>query len=395
MKKRLYRSLQCISIICCILFPFHGNAQNGTRNEINIPDIRGYVTLKCDFHMHTVFSDGNVWPVTRVEEAWLEGLDAISITDHIEYQPHKADIPTKHNRPYEIAKPSADALGMILIRGTEITRDTPPGHHNALFLTEIDSLDTPDFYDAIGKAVDQGGFVFYNHPGWKHPEKTAEWFVFQQMIYDNGWLHGVEVVNGYDYYPLAHQWCIEKNLTMFGNSDIHPPITFRYDFSRGEHRPVTLVFAKRRSEEAIRDALVDRRTAVWWKNYLIGDEEYLRPIFDESVEIVNPEVTITGNGSAVFRIHNDSDIDYELLMDKEVDLITVPKNLTLYAGKTVRFTIRKKSQTVPEGQKPKEITGRKKIRIPMTVTNLYAGPNTGLDDELTVTVMFESAQAKR
>lgn len=26
------------------------------RKEISLPDIPGYITLKCDFHMHTVFS---------------------------------------------------------------------------------------------------------------------------------------------------------------------------------------------------------------------------------------------------------------------------------------------------------------------------------------------------
>ena len=66
--------------------------------KINFPDILGYETLKCDFHMHTVFSDGQVWPTTRVDEAVREGLDAIAITDHIEYQPHKDDIPTNHGR---------------------------------------------------------------------------------------------------------------------------------------------------------------------------------------------------------------------------------------------------------------------------------------------------------
>ena len=59
------------------------------RRELHIPDIMGYKTLKCDFHMHTVFSDGAVWPTVRVDEAWQEGLDALAITDHIEYQPHK------------------------------------------------------------------------------------------------------------------------------------------------------------------------------------------------------------------------------------------------------------------------------------------------------------------
>ena len=52
------------------------------RKMILVPEIDGYLTLKGDFHMHTVFSDGSVWPDTRVEEAWSDGLDAIAITDH-------------------------------------------------------------------------------------------------------------------------------------------------------------------------------------------------------------------------------------------------------------------------------------------------------------------------
>ena len=32
--------------------------QANVRTEISIPDFDGYETLKCDFHIHTVFSDG-------------------------------------------------------------------------------------------------------------------------------------------------------------------------------------------------------------------------------------------------------------------------------------------------------------------------------------------------
>ncbi len=72
--------------------------------KIEFPDIAGYQTLKCDFHMHTVLSDGSVWPNIRVQEAIRDGLDAISITDHIEYQPHIDDIPhPDRNRGHEIA----------------------------------------------------------------------------------------------------------------------------------------------------------------------------------------------------------------------------------------------------------------------------------------------------
>ena len=40
-----------------------------TTNKIVIPNVDGYLTLKGDFHIHTVFSDGKVWPETRVREA--------------------------------------------------------------------------------------------------------------------------------------------------------------------------------------------------------------------------------------------------------------------------------------------------------------------------------------
>ena len=36
------------------------------RHEIRVPDMPGFHTLVCDFHMHTVFSDGTVWPTVRI-----------------------------------------------------------------------------------------------------------------------------------------------------------------------------------------------------------------------------------------------------------------------------------------------------------------------------------------
>lgn len=33
------------------------------RDRIEIPGFSNYETLKCDFHTHTVFSDGLVWPM--------------------------------------------------------------------------------------------------------------------------------------------------------------------------------------------------------------------------------------------------------------------------------------------------------------------------------------------
>ncbi len=77
-------------IIPLVLFIALNVSLSAQKKIINIPDIPGYITLKCDFHMHTVFSDGIVWPTYRVNEAWEDGLDVIAISDHLEYQPKRA-----------------------------------------------------------------------------------------------------------------------------------------------------------------------------------------------------------------------------------------------------------------------------------------------------------------
>ena len=103
---------------------------------IQTGEIPGYVTLKCDFHSHTVFSDGEVWPTFRVREAVKDGLDVIAITDHLEYQPKKKYVKGEDNSAFAIAKNYAERNDLILVRGTEITRKMPPGHLNILFLPD-------------------------------------------------------------------------------------------------------------------------------------------------------------------------------------------------------------------------------------------------------------------
>ena len=107
-----------------------------------VPDIPGYVTLKADFHLHSIFSDGEVWPTVHVREALRDGLDAISLTEHLEYRPHKADVAGGAWRAFEVARPVADRLGILLVPGVEITRPVPgvksdwpvgSAHFNVLF----------------------------------------------------------------------------------------------------------------------------------------------------------------------------------------------------------------------------------------------------------------------
>jgi hypothetical protein len=232
----------------------------------------------------------------------------LSITDHIEYQPHQADIPTRHNRPFELAAGAAAAHGLLMPRGTEITRDTPPGHFNALFLADIDPLETDDFLDVIEQANKQGAFVFWNHHEWKGPEKGA-WMDVHTTMIDNGWLHGMEVANGGTYYPTAHRWCLEKNLTMIGNSDIHAP-DLRRASKADDHRTLTLVFVEERTLQGLEDALRAGRTVVWFKDRLIGKPEWLRPLVQNSIVVEKPHLR---TGNAVWtRLRNLSDADFYL-----------------------------------------------------------------------------------
>jgi histidinol phosphatase-like PHP family hydrolase len=333
-----------------------------TRREIQIPDIMGYKTLKCDFHMHTVFSDGSVWPTVRVDEAWREGLDVISITDHIEYQPHEKDIPTNHNRPYEIALGRANDRGILLIRGAEITRDTPPGHFNAIFLKDVEPLDTEDLIECMAAAQKQGAFIFWNHPGWK-PEHKG-WFDIHTKIYEKKFLRGIEVVNGRTYYPEAHEWALEKGLTFIGNSDIHAPLTLE-ETTPEEHRPMTLVFAKAKSVPAVKDAIEKGRTAIWFEKQLIGKQEYLQALFYAMVTL--GDVKLGEKNSIRFRASNRSDVDIELERAGSVG----PKSLSIPAGSAVLVRAE-----LPE-------IGRQ-VDLKYVATNFLIGPDKGLPVTLSV-----------
>lgn len=376
-----------LALLLGVLFqsPIPAQRDLRVRTPVNIPDIPGYQTLKCDFHLHTVFSDGSVWPDIRPEEAWREGLDAIAITDHLEYLPHKEDLPPNHDRSYEIAKPRGDMLRVEVIPGSEITRDMPPGHLNAIFVTAASELDTELWRDAVRKAFDQGAFIFWNHPGWagQQPDGVAKWYPEHTELVEAGMLHGIEVVNEREYYPEAHRWCIDKKLTMLSNSDVHDPLNLDYEVHQGDHRPLTLVFAREKSVEAIKEALFARRTAVYSGNMLAGDEVFLRPIFEGSIRVRNASVTVRGRGHAYVQIHNSSDISFELSGKNSFPEISAPESLKLQAGRTVLLQV--------EGTAD-ERTGSRQFTLSYVVDNLKIAPERGLPVRFQISATFEPVE---
>lgn len=281
--------------------------RENVRENIDIPGFDGYETLKCDFHIHTVFSDGKVWPDLRVNEAWQQGLDAIAITDHIEYRPYKNQVLGDLNESYQIAKNRADQIGFIVIKGAEITRAKPLGHLNALFINDANKLDVKDPVEAIREAKSQGAFIMWNHPGWPD-DKSTLYPIHEQLLKDQ-LIDGIETFNFLEYYPVTFDYANRYNLAYMGNSDIHHLITEAYG---GEKlaRPLTLVFASERSEKGIKEALFARRTAVWFHGYLAGRDEVLRKLFNASVQIRQ-----TGLKSGTTEWKNSSDLTFTLLVN--------------------------------------------------------------------------------
>ena len=270
---------------------------------ITIPDVDGFNVLKGDFHMHTLFSDGHVMPKDRVAEAVDNGLDVISITDHIEYRPYFSQKgrwllndkqANDYNLWYDIAKPEADKRKLLLVRGVEITKSTmPPGHFNALFADDNNPIAAAvdDWRKMLQVSVDQGAFLLWNHPGWQAPksggiEKGAPLRFTKEHdeVHKKGLMHGIEVFNGSEYYPVVSNWCNERDLAVIANSDIHPSEMHQYG-RQNTMRPITLVLAKDRTVESVKEAFFAKRTIGWAADMLWGRAPWLPALFKASVEI--------------------------------------------------------------------------------------------------------------
>ncbi|HJZ40754.1 MAG TPA: Sb-PDE family phosphodiesterase [Bacteroidales bacterium] len=317
--------------------PLSGQPSDESR-KISFPDIPGYKTMICDLHQHTVFSDGHVWPTIRVAEALADGLDAISITDHLEYQPHSEDIPhPDRNRVYQLALEAAKGQNLLVINGSEVTRDMPPGHANAIFLTDANKLIGLDSMEVFREAKKQGAFIIWNHPHWYAQSKhgTAVLTKMHRQLLKEGLIHGIEVVNEHSYSDEALKIALDNKLAIMGASDIHDLIDWQFRVPEGGHRPVTLVFATEKTEESLKEALYKGRTVVWFDNTLIGKKEFLVPLVQQSLSIRKTEVmeSYTGKSTVVaVSIENSSDVDYILENQKDysfydhADIVTVKAN---------------------------------------------------------------------
>lgn len=330
------------------------------RTEIIVPQVNGYNCYKGDFHIHTTYSDGRVNPAGRVIEAWEDGLDIIAITDHyegrsgekrflkviapyssdgkpMEYQPAKTAgaIKADFNAIHQEAVDQLNKSGypMLLIKGCEMARNAKThGHFNALFLENINTVYNADMKVAFEKVREQGGIVIHNHPAWRR--KTSDKTEFHESVYGANLISGVEVANGYSFYPHIVRRCIDEKLAMFGNTDVHG-FTSGYA-ANGDLRTMTLVFAKNLTEKAVKEAILKRRTLVYSGGDLIGEESWLKGLLNASIDcrMVKEDAK---KGVRTYQLTNHSSFSYHFRRGKTT--------YELQPFKTVLFTFGKNKKT--------------------------------------------------
>ena len=286
------------------------------RREIILPKINGYTLYKADFHVHTIYSDGEVTPRERIREAWYDGLDIIAITDHLEIRTYekfmlKALAPyNKDGKPYTNANAGAgnkkdkdapmlsnlnagyeealhiiekEDIPILAVRGTEIWRNPrTTGEYNALFLKDINAICHKDLFECFRRVKEQGGLIMHNHPGWRR--KTMDKSEDQIRAYGEGWVDGVECVNSSTLYPTTIRRCIDEKLFIAANTDTHRPASQIFSRDKEYFRTMTFIMAKECTEKAIKEALLKRRTIGYSGNHLFGEEKYLVEFLNEAID---------------------------------------------------------------------------------------------------------------
>lgn len=319
------------------------------RREIIVPQVRGLNVYKADLHLHTIFSDAHVTPEYRVQEAWLDGLDVIAITEHTEYRdyeqkmidflsgylpagtkavntnlldkgPKKGGIQADLNLPIRLAEKTAERYGIVVVSGMEISR-TPEtiGHYNALFTKDNNTIYHPDCYESFRRAKAQGALIVHNHPGWRRP--SMEIGSFEQKAYDEGLIDGIETFNSADLYPQAIDRAKKYGFFMVGATDAHISVARDY-LMRTPIRNMTLIFAKDKSQESLRQALLDGNAIAYGWGTLSGEEALLKDLFKASVQ-TRVERT-DAKGTRTVAITNMTSIGYTLRIEGDNPFLLDP-----------------------------------------------------------------------
>ncbi|HPI48948.1 MAG TPA: Sb-PDE family phosphodiesterase [Hyphomonadaceae bacterium] len=384
--RKLFASLLVLAALAPAPAVAHDGPAIAAARKIAFPKLKdGRSVLAVDLHTHSVFSDGSVWPDVRVEEAKRDGLFAMAVSEHLEYQPKAADIPhPDRNRSYELATKAAevkpDSIGanknpLMVINGSEITKIAmPAGHINAVFITDANPLKTGDALAQLTAANAQGAFTFWNHPYWhaQTPDGVARMTPVHADFIKRGLLHGIEVANGLDMSDEAFKLALDNNLTILGTSDIHGLIDWEFDLAGGGHRTATLVLTKSETPDGLKAALKAGDTVAIFKDNLVGRkanvEAVVRSTLKIEVDTPLPRTTVTP-----VSIVNDSPVDYILENTGPEGAYDEAHVFTVKAGSTFTLLI-------------KNVPDPSKLSLTFKALNTYIAPR----EHLVLTVKDET-----
>ena len=335
----------------------HATPHEVLRNEFILPEVGGYKVLKSDLHTHSIYSDGSVLPEYRVREAWVDGLDVLAITEHIEWRPREGEMMSFLKGYFACEAQQSDAntiladlnvanraavavasdYGITVIPGAEITRNPHTvGHYNALFVQDVNTMYDPDPAVSIKKAREQGAIIMHNHPGWVRT--SVEMLEFEKQVYAEGLIDGIEVMNGEEFYPPIIDRASEMGFFISANTDIHGTTAMDYT-AQGHHRNMTFILAMENTLEGIKEALLARRTLAYSFGSLAGEEALVREFFMACVRF---EVVGEGsNGTRLIRMTNSTSMTFVLSFGgNPVELRPfTSRNVSLAHGTKLVFTV--------------------------------------------------------
>lgn len=235
------------------------------------PQSSNYQILKINLHSHTNYSDGTYIASELVDLYKNAGYDVLGITDH------------NTVAGYEEALAEAEKVGLIVIRGEEVTCSWSDGswkHVLSLFINESIQVvegsdwDVKAIFDAIHA---QNGIGIVAHPWYS----WDNWQTYTNETYVDGW----EV----DY---SMNWILQSDYIYLVGHDFH-----NASFLELLPKYCTYVLAQNRTEAGVKEALMQRRIVVDGDGNLYGSAYALGLYFENlakpSPTILTPSPTVT------------------------------------------------------------------------------------------------------
>jgi hypothetical protein len=136
---------------------------------------------------------------------------------------------------------------------------------------------------------------------------------FEVQAYGEGLIDGVEIMNGFWFYPKVIRRCIDNKLYMLGCTDIHAQ-TNAYR-NNGIFRTMTFIFAKENTLKEVRKALEKRMTLAYSSGNIAGEAQLLQDFFKASVSY---KFLSRSKKGAVYALTNSTSIGYKLRIGKKI-----------------------------------------------------------------------------